>query len=64
MCNQHSETIKRMVAALRINIHCNPLGNDLDAYLYEVCWWALGGVVKPDPADYGIELKPAAPEKA
>jgi len=51
-----------MVAALRINIHCNPLGNDLDAYLYEVCWWALGGVVKPDPADYGLEPETTEPE--
>ena len=60
MCNQQAETIKRMEAALRINIHYNQLGNDLDAYLYAVCFWALGEgeKEKPDPEYYGIEPEP------
>ena len=33
----------------------NSLKNDMDAYLYEVCEYALGFREKPDPEDFGLD---------
>ena len=44
--------------ALNILQRYNPLHHDLDAYLYEVILWAQGRAPRPNPKDYGVEVKP------
>ena len=45
----------RYEEAIRIVMKYNRLHNDLDAYLYEICEWAIGEVpLKPKAEDFGI----------
>ena len=41
--------------ALEITKKYNSVKNDMDAYLYEVCEYALGFSEKPDPEDFGLD---------
>lgn len=48
----------RKIEALEILKKYNPLRNDLDAYLFEICEWGLSRRTKKPKAKYfGIEEK-------
>ena len=47
--------LNRYTDAIEILMKHNPLKNDLDAYLYQICLWAEGECrLKPKPEDYGL----------
>lgn len=48
-------TIERLEETVKTCLEFNRLKNDTDAYLHELCEWALGNVEeRPDPKDYGV----------
>jgi hypothetical protein len=51
--------LNRYTEAIEILRKYNPLRNDLDAYLYQICLWAEGAL-KPKLKDYGIECENTA----
>lgn len=52
---KNDEKCVRLEKAVRENMRLNALRNDLDAYLYAWCEYALGEAGSPPvPEDYGV----------
>jgi len=50
------EYVRKLEDALKEVLKLNPLRNDLDAYLFELCEYAIIGTKnKPNRKDYGLE---------